>query len=84
MWNLTKTNRTSSKQKCKECHTPVKPIWVDDPKIADTWFWQECRVCGGPVCDDCCDPTDLDDFGDTICITCLSGEVMQANKSKGE
>lgn len=66
---------TSSKQNCHCCDKAIEPIWKDDPRKADTWFWDECSECGEPICDDaaCFDriPQKEDHQNDMVCTFCL-------------
>ena len=56
-----------SKQSCNECNVAIEPIFKDDHRKADTWFWRECDSCENPVCENC---STQDDEGHVECITC--------------
>ena len=56
------------KQECDKCNASLAPIWKDDPKVAETWFWTECECCQEPICKDCSDETE----NGRICVACLT------------
>ena len=92
MANLRKNGKHSAIQNCHCCGDRLEPIFVDDHREPDTWFWLECIVCENLVCDKCKDtienPEEFhkaltgDDIGwncsDSVCVDCLqSSKVRQ-------
>ena len=69
---------TAPTQKCSECDTALEPMWKDDPRRADTWFWTECEFCSEPICENCADATKEG----LVCLSCLQTPRIRAVLAK--